>query len=100
MNLYEHGFCRLNLNFWDTATEELKPRFNPNPLIVNKILNVAIYVDTRFSSGEPSPTPYLDILDKFSGDDMVPRKTCALSFVCSGETKTMFQQDILRKVQE
>ena len=95
-DLYEHGFCRLNLNFWNAATEELKPCFNPSPFIVNKILNVAICVDTRFSSDEPE----LDILHKFSGDDIVHRKTCALSFVYSVETKTMFQQDILAKVQE
>ena len=98
MDLYEHGFCRLNLNFWDAATEELKPCFNPSPFIVDKVRNVAIRVDTRFNSGEPYPTPEIDILNKFSGDK-VHRKTCALSFVCWGETKRMFQQDVLGKVQ-
>lgn len=98
MDLYKHGFCRLNLNFWDAATEEHKPCFNPSSFIVDKIRNVAIRVDARFNLGEPYPTPEIDILNKFSGDK-VHRETCVLSFVCWGETKRVFQQDVLGKVQ-
>lgn len=97
-DVYEHGICRLNLNFWNAATEELKPCFKPSPFVVNKIRNVAIRVDTRFNSGDEYPTPEIGILDPFHGT-LVHRGTCTLSFECWGETKRMFQQDVLRKVQ-
>lgn len=98
-NVYEHGICRLNLNFWNAATEELKPCFNPSPFTVNKIRNVAIRVNTRPNSyRSPYPTPEIDILDQFRGN-IVHRKTCLLSFECWAETKRMFQQDVLGKVQ-
>ena len=91
MDLYKHGFCRLNLEFLNAATEELKPCFKPSPFMVKKIRNVAIRVNTGLD-------PEIDILDKFIGDK-VPRKTCTLSFVCGGETNIMAQLDVLFKVQ-
>ena len=98
-DVYEHGICRLNLNFWNAATEKLKPCFKPSPFIVNKIRTIAIRVNTRLNSyRSPYRTPEIDILDQFRGN-MVHRKTCLLSFECWPETKRMFQQDVLGKVQ-
>ena len=100
MDFYEHGFCRLNLNFLNPATEELKPCFRPSPFMVKKIRNVAISVNTGLNSATlpDDPPPDIDILDKFIGNK-VPRKTCTLSFVCGGETGIMEQLDVLFKVQ-
>ena len=100
MDFYEHGFYRLNLNFLNAATEEPKTCCRPSPSTVNKIRNVAIRVNTGLNpatSPDDAP-PEIDILDKFIGN-MVPRKTCTLSFVCGGETMIMAQLDVLFKVQ-
>ena len=100
IDIFEHGICRLNLNFYDMATEQLKPSFNPSNFIVNKIRNVAIRVDTRFNGSKSYPTPEINILNKFSGAD-VHRKKCAVSFVCWGDiTKRKFQLDVLGKLRD
>ena len=100
MDFYGHGFCRLNLNFCNAATEELKSCFKPSPFMVNKIRNVAIRVNTGLNPATPpdDAPPEIDILDIFIGDK-VPRKTCTLSFVCGVETNIMAQLDVLFKVQ-
>ena len=100
MDFYEHGFCRLNLEFSNAATEELNPCFKPSPFTINKIRNVAIRVNTGLNpatSPDDLP-PDIDVLDKFMGNK-VPRKTCTLTFVCGGETTIMEQLDVLFKVQ-
>ncbi len=96
-DLFEHGVCRLNLNFYDTATEELKPCFNPSQDIVNKIRNVAIRVDTRRNGSKAYTTPEIAILNKFTGAK-VHRQTCAVSFVCWPSSGRKFQQDVLATV--
>ena len=96
--IYSHGICRLNLNFYNAATEELIPCFKPSQLIVNKIRHVAIRVDTRFNAYlSPYPTPELDILTAFAGN-LTRRGTCTLSFECWDFAGNMLQEDVLRKV--
>ena len=100
IDIFEHGICRLNLNCYDVATEKLKPSFNPSNFIVDKIRNVAIRVDTRFNGSTSYPTPEINILNKFSGDE-VHRKKCAVSFVCWGDiTKKKLQLDVLGKLRD
>ena len=96
-DLFEHGVCRLNLNFYDRVTESLKPCFNPSQDIVNKIRNVAIRVDTRLNGSQAYTTPEVTILNKFAGAK-VHRKTCAVSFLCWPSTGKKFQQDVLATV--
>ena len=96
-DLFEHGVCRLNLNFYNTTTGELKPCFNPSQNIVNKIRNVAIRVDTRRNGYKNYLTPEVAILNKFTGAN-VHRKTCALSFECWPMTARKYQEDVLTTV--
>ena len=98
IDVFEHGTCRLNLNFYDLATGELKPCFNPSNFIIDKIINVTIRVDTRFNGcGILACTPGVDILNKFSGAN-VHRKTCVLTFECWPGTSGKHQGDVLRMV--
>ena len=101
IDIFKHGICRLNLNFYNTTTEELKPSSNPSNSIANKIRNVAIRVDTRFNAAwKDYPTPKVKILNKFSGKK-VHRKKCAVSFICWGETTVKkFQLDVLGKLRD
>ena len=99
-DLYKHGFCRLNMNFYDAATEKLKPCFNPSPSLVEKIQNLAIRVDTRFNGAywDTYGTKGVDILWTFVGPE-VRRKTCVVSFVRMDTTKVPYQYDVLDKIQ-
>ena len=98
-DIFEHGICRLNLNFYDMATEQLKPCFKPSNYIVDKIRNVAIRVDTRFNGSSSYPTPEINIFNKFTGPE-VHRKKCAVSFVCWDISKKKFQLDVLGKLRD
>ena len=93
-DIFEHGICRLNLDFYDKATEQLKPCFKPSNHIVDKIRNVAIRVDTRFNGPISRPTPEIAILNNFRGAN-VHRKTCLLSFECWETTSRKYQEDVL-----
>ena len=98
-DLYKHGFCRLNMNFYDAATDKLKPCFNPSPSLVAKIQNLAIRVDTRFNRRYCTySTKGVDILWEFVGSE-VRRKTCVVSFVRMETTKVPYQYDVLDKMQ-
>ena len=101
LNIFEYGIWRLNLNFYDTYTEPLKPNFNPSQSIAHKIRNVAIRVDTRPNAvWKDYPTPKVKILNKFRGKK-VHRKKCAVSFVCWGATTVKkFQLDVLGKLRD
>ena len=98
-DIYKHGFCRLNMNFYDAATFKLKPCFNPSPSLVAKIQNLAIRVDTRFNaSSYYYTTKEIDILSKFIGTK-VRRKTCVVSFVRMDKTRVPYHEDVLDEVQ-
>ena len=96
-DLFEHGICRLNLNFFDAIIDRPRPCFNPKQNIVNKIRNVTIRVDTRRNGYRNYLTPEVAILDKFTGANVL-RKTCAVSFECWPTTARKYQEDVLTTV--
>ena len=98
-DIFEHGVCRLNLNFYDAVIDRPRPCFNPSQKIVNKIRNVAIRVDTRRNGYRNYLTPEFAILEKFTGAQ-VHRKTCAVSFECWPNTGRKYQEDVLIMVKQ
>ncbi|KAL2039048.1 hypothetical protein N7G274_008097 [Stereocaulon virgatum] len=93
--VFNHGICRLNLNFAENMT--LVPAIDPNQDIADKIQNLSIRVNTRCNGTLGRPTPQVDILSKFSGST-IPRKRCTVSFECWPTTLGMVARDVLKKL--
>ena len=93
--LFDHGTCRLKLNFAKNMT--LVPAIDPHQPTADRIQNLSIRVNTRCNGPLGRPTPQMDILSKFSGST-IQRKRCTVSFECWPTTTTMIAHDIIRKL--